>query len=838
MLNKIQILAAARFAILCAVSLLCLSAVSFAAGPATVKLNVVDAQSKPVPGASVEVLRYGAAVANATTDEQGIAVFTLPSSGKYQLKVGRNGFVTTQADVQIMAGSTPQPVELVLPQSNLSKQEVEVTETASNPTTEPSSQPATLNTEQAKVTPANPATLIDALPLIPGVVRATDGSVQIAGFGETHSALLVNSVNVTDPATGGFGLSVPIDSVETISVSEMPYLAEYGKFTAGVVAAETRRGGEKWDWSLNDPFPDFKIRSRHLQGVRDASPRLNFGGPIIKDKLYFVEGAEYLMYKREIFTLPYGQNESKSTAINSFTQMDWLVSDKHTLTASYHIAPQTIDYAGLNFFNPQSVTPNADFQDSTATVIDRLSLGGGLLTSTFAKTKVTTGIRPQGELDMFLAPGGYGGNYYNQQDRHASRYQWLESWKPKVLHFYGDHALTIGSMLSHSENDGVFNPHSVVIQDNAGHMLQRIDFSGNGAYDLSDMEPAFYVQDHWMMSPNIALDLGWRAESQKITHTFRNAPRVGFVYNPPKWEHTVIRGGIGIFYDSVPLDVYAFQNYPQQTVTSYDTTGAIVDGPRTYLNVMGTTGTQNGFDFVHRAQTAGNFAPYSIAGNIEIEQTIAHFVQLRIKYLQSVAKDQITITPQVIGSQGVFVLGSAGSARSRQFEFTSRFGAKPTRQFYFSYVRQYAYGDINDANSYLGNFPFPVVRQNLVASLPSEIPNRFMLWGTLSLPKKLMLVPHLELRNGFPYQYTNVLQDYVANTGPQPRFPRYFTADVSFSKDFTVAKKHEVRLAIAVQNLTNHFNALEVHNNIADPLFGTFMGNYGRRVTLNFDFLH
>jgi CubicO group peptidase (beta-lactamase class C family) len=48
-----------------------------------------------------------------------------------------------------------------------------------------------------------------------------------------------------DPATGDFGLSVPIDSVDTVKVMQSPYLAQYGNFTAGVVSAETRRGGDK-----------------------------------------------------------------------------------------------------------------------------------------------------------------------------------------------------------------------------------------------------------------------------------------------------------------------------------------------------------------------------------------------------------------------------------------------------------------------------------------------------------------------------------------------------------------------------------------------------------------
>jgi hypothetical protein len=39
-------------------------------------------------------------------------------------------------------------------------------------------------------------------------------------------------------------------------------------------------------------------------------------------------------------------------------------------------------------------------------------------------------------------------------------------------------------------------------------------------------------------------------------------------------------------------------------------------------------------------------------------------------------------------------------------------------------------------------------------------------------------------------------------------------------------------------NLTNHFNALEMHSNIADPHYGDFFGNYPRRILLDFDFLN
>jgi hypothetical protein len=211
---------------------------------------------------------------------------------------------------------------------------------------------------------------------------------------------------------------------------------------------------------------------------------------------------------------------------------------------------------------------------------------------------------------------------------------------------------------------------------------------------------------------------------------------------------------------------------------------------------------------------------------------------LRVKYLQSREQNVVMLQPEVVQNQNAFVLDDSGSAHTRQAEFTARIGAASNRQFFFSYVRQYAYGDISDANSYLGNYPFPVVRNGLTTSLPSEIPNRFLLWGSYAFPKKIMVTPHVEFRNGFPYQPTDVFQQYVAASfGPQYRFPRYFSRDLRVAKDIQVDSKHAVRFSGSIRNLTNHCNPLEVHSNIADPQYGTFFGNNDRRVVLDFDVL-
>jgi hypothetical protein len=183
------------------------------------------------------------------------------------------------------------------------------------------------------------------------------------------------------------------------------------------------------------------------------------------------------------------------------------------------------------------------------------------------------------------------------------------------------------------------------------------------------------------------------------------------------------------------------------------------------------------------------------------------------------------------------VLAGSGALQTRQLEFTSRLGTNKERQLFFSYVRQFAAGDITDASSYLGDFPFPVVRSQIAAHTAGEIPNRFLLWGTTNLPWRMHLWPRVEYRNGFTWQPVDQLQDYISLASPQPRYPRYFTADLRIAKDFTVRSKHAVRLSLTFRNLTNHNNPLQVHNNIDDPLFGSFFGNYGRHELPDFDVL-
>src|SRR5207253_7335909 len=97
--------------------------------------------------------------------------------------------------------------------------------------------------------------------------------------------------------------------------------------------------------------------------------------------------------------------------------------------------------------------------------------------------------------------------------------------------------------------------------------------------------------------------------SQQISGAVRVAPRLGIALRPFSDSGFVIRAGFGLFYDRVPLNVYAFNRYPHRVVTRYSPSGEISEGPFLYLNTLGKARVR--FPFVFQRPVDGNFSPWS-----------------------------------------------------------------------------------------------------------------------------------------------------------------------------------------------------------------------------------
>ncbi len=801
--------------------------------PGELRVFVLDSQQGPVFDAHVRIGPDNAPLDDHSTGAMGSVDLKNVPCGSISVTASKEGFQPAVKTVQIASGTNLEVTLILNPKMQSSS--VDVTESAP-PVEQSSSANDELHPVEVKNLPTNPATVTDTLPLIPGIVRTADGQLKIDGSGEQRSALVVNQTDVTDPATGKFSQTIPVDGIETVNVLHTPFLAQYGRFTSGVVAVETRRGGEKWHAELNDPFPDFRIRSYHLRGIRNETPRGVVGGPLIRERIYFNTALQFVYQRESSRTLPFPHNESKIQSLNSFTQFDFILSPKQIVTATLHVSPQHTNFLNPDYFDPQPVSPAYAQHNYVGTAAHHYGLFGGILDSALSFQRFDAVIGAQGMTDMILTPVGNRGNYFGTQNRSARRTEWLEGFSLAPVRFGGTHLIKIGTSLTNSGDQGRFTYRPVQILDISNRLLERIDFSHPDPYSRADREVTSFVQDHWSLNSKVALDYGARVEYQRLATNVLVAPRAGIAWTPLADQRTVFRAGYGQFYDHIPLDVYTFGRYPERIITQYGPDGGIIGAPVQFSNVIGSITGPRSF-FVNGKRVAGDFAPRGATWNVQVEHSFARLLRIRGVYTDNRSVGLIVLESDQLKTTNEIVLNGDGSSRYRQAEVTAKFTWRDGQQLVLAYTRSRAEGNLNGFDTFLGNFPTPLIRQNVYSNLPADLPNRFLLWGSLKMPfQHVQVLPIVEYRNGFPYSRLDALQNYAGTPNSDAtRFPNFFSADARILKDFKVSQKYTLRLSLTGFNLTNHFNALAVHANVTDPQSGVFFGNYRRRYRGDFE---
>lgn len=178
------------------------------------KVSVEDQSSQPAAAVAVQIMRGTDVVASSDTDETGAAASPRLAPGHYSVIATKQGFEPARSEFDV-GESGSSAIELTLVPTLARHEQIEVHDTVT-PIEEGASPPSTVTPQLARELPQRPSTVTDVLPLVPGVLRATTGGLHISGAGEHRGALIVNSADVTDPATGQFGLTVPVDVVENL----------------------------------------------------------------------------------------------------------------------------------------------------------------------------------------------------------------------------------------------------------------------------------------------------------------------------------------------------------------------------------------------------------------------------------------------------------------------------------------------------------------------------------------------------------------------------------------------------------------------------------------------
>lgn len=652
------------------------------------------------------------------------------------------------------------------------------------------------------------------LPMIPGVVRGPDGHINLKGTRSTQSGALVNSANVTDPVTGSPAISLPIDVVSSVQVISNPYDPQYGKLTGAVSSVSTKTSDyEDFHYSFQNFIPRLRDRDGTISGLAAATPRLTLTFPVVHDRIAVTQSFEYRYVRTPVNSLPPFQRDNKLESFDSYTQFDFILTAKQTATVSFALYPQRLNYLGLNTFTPQPATPDFHQRGYQIYAQHRYLTGpNSLLTSQFSYKKFDADVTAQSDDPYRLLPDTTEGGFFNLQARRTSRFEWQEIYQIAPRHFLGTHQFKVGFNFAHTSYDGRQNFRPVEIDDLAGTAVERISFTPPAAFSINQNEVAWFVADQWAVVPRFSVSLGLRADTDSITSSTHAAPRAGFLWELTKDGKTLLKGGVGLFYDRVPLLVPTFEDLPDRTVETL-APGGVVLTSTPYLNRI--------------ANPLRN--PRSTSWNLELDRQLTEGLSVRVAYEQRNTVDDFVVSPLSAGPSGTLLLSNGGSDSYREYQIAARyrFGRSTLNA---SYVRSRAFGDLNDVNQFFGTLSQAVIQPNAKGRLAFDAPNRFLFWGDFALPWKLTVIPVYDLHSGFPYSVENVLREYV---GPRNvrRFPQLNSLDLQVLRPVSVrlGRRHvKARVGVGVFNVLNHFNPRDVQNNLASEQFGEFFNSAWR----------
>ena len=760
-----------------------------------------------VPGTKISL--DGPSHLEAESNNEGKFAINAVPSGAYTVTAHAPGLSATQTTVVSASAVSELALEMKL---QAVTESTTVTASAEPADTREPSGTGAVGESAVRNMPNRDEQFQSLLPLIPGVVRGPNGLINMKGARASQNGSLVNSADVTDPATGTTAINIPIDVVSSIHVLSTPYDPEYGKFTGAVSNVETRSGDfNKFRLSGQNFIPHLRRIDGSIMGIAAFTPRITFSGPIVKDRVAFTQSFEYRYERDPVDSLPPLQSYNRSENFNSYTQFDVNISQRQTASASFAVFPHRFDYYGLNTFTPQPSTPDLNERGYQAYVQHRyITDSGDLLTSQVSFRRFNADLVPNSSAPYELLVETTEGGFFNHQNRDTTRTEWEELFRSHSRHFFGSHELDAGVDFALSSYDGRQQFLPVQIVGVAGYPLETIQFGPTSTFSVDQNETAWFVGDKWTVSNRLTFDLGLRFDRDSVTDSVNPAPRAGFILALTKDSKTLLKGGVGFFYDRVPLNIPAFTFLPSRTVRTLNPLGAVLSSTE-YSNVI-SNGLHN---------------PRSEVWNLEVDRQVTSDFLVRVAYQQRNTVREFFLNPIAYGQRGNLSLSDRGSDFYKEFQITGRYRIHRST-LNASYVRSRAYGDLNDFNQFFGNDPVAVIQPNQRGRLPFDAPNRVLTWAEIAAPWKLTISPVVDVHTGFAYSPINQYREFV---GPRNelRFPRFVSTDLQVLREIRLPiKEKHARVGFGVFNIFNRANYRDVQSDLDSYRFGEFFNGIGR----------
>ncbi|HEY3927667.1 MAG TPA: TonB-dependent receptor [Candidatus Koribacter sp.] len=280
---------------------------------ATITGTILDPSGAPIVGADVTAVDMEHGVTIPTkTNEQGVYVLPRVPVGSYKLKVAAKGFETAdhppftlvlnqtaRVDVQMKMGQGSEVLEVTAGAPVLQTDTTEISTLIDSKTNEELPLATRNYVQLTLLTPG--AVTPDPASMTSGADMTTSGRPYINGNREQANNFMLDGIDNNQIGDNEVGYAPSVDAIEEFNLISQNASAEYGNFQGGIVNTTIKSGtngfhGDAFEFFRNDVLN----ANTWADGIPKyttgelATPKLRwnmfggtFGGPIIKNKLFF-----------------------------------------------------------------------------------------------------------------------------------------------------------------------------------------------------------------------------------------------------------------------------------------------------------------------------------------------------------------------------------------------------------------------------------------------------------------------------------------------------------------------------------------------------------------------